>query len=85
MDCFYHSLKLLKVESISSLSIEVLDDIAQKKADETVLFHCAGCKGRTRIATMLLLDIVGLSLQDIITNYKVSFTNLTFSSNKKSI
>ncbi|UUX33464.1 tyrosine-protein phosphatase [Fundicoccus culcitae] len=64
---------------------EVLTIIAQSNPKEAVLFHCSGGKDRTGIVAMLLLGLAGVSLQDIMTNYEVSYTNLTFSANQAAL
>ncbi|MDQ0362376.1 tyrosine-protein phosphatase [Breznakia pachnodae] len=43
-----------------------------------VVFHCAAGKDRTGVVAMLLLGLVGVSRQDIVTNYEQTFTNLRY-------
>lgn len=52
----------------------VFKKIAQTEG--TILFHCAAGKDRTGVVAMLLLSLVGVSKQDIISNYEVTFTNI---------
>lgn len=46
--------------------------------DESLLYHCTFGKDRTGIISMLLLGLLGVSDQDIVTNYEVSYANLLF-------
>ena len=44
--------------------------------DGCVLFHCTAGKDRTGIIAMILLGVCGVSREDIMANYEVSFTYL---------
>lgn len=52
----------------------VFKKIAQTEGN--ILFHCAAGKDRTGVVAMLLLSLVGVSRQDIVSNYEVTFTNI---------
>ncbi len=43
--------------------------------DKTILFHCTAGKDRTGVVAMLLLGLAGVSTEDIIENYVVTFDN----------
>lgn len=55
----------------------IMDTIAELP-NGCILFHCAAGKDRTGVVSMLLLGLVGVSRQDIITNYEQTFTNLRY-------
>lgn len=46
-----------------------------------LLFHCSAGKDRTGILSMLLLSLVGVSREDIIANYQVTYTYLKANKN----
>ena len=53
----------------------VLDLIAAHN-EGAVLFHCTAGKDRTGVIAMLLLGLAGVSKEDILANYQISFTHL---------
>ncbi|MFV0504780.1 MAG: tyrosine-protein phosphatase [Lachnospirales bacterium] len=57
---------------------DVLKEICQLKDGESVIFHCTAGKDRTGVIAMLLLGIVGVTKQDIATNYMQTATNLKY-------
>lgn len=60
---------------------EVIEEIVNINADESVLFHCTAGKDRTGVVAMLLLGICGVSKIDIITNYMQTEVNLKYNKN----
>lgn len=65
-------LGLLKEEQV----VYKLMQCIAEASEGTILFHCAGGKDRTGVLSMLLLSLVGVSKEDIMTNYQVSYINL---------
>jgi protein-tyrosine phosphatase len=53
----------------------VLDLIAEHDQG-ALLFHCTAGKDRTGVIAMLLMGLVGVSSEDILANYQVSYTHL---------
>lgn len=47
----------------------------EENLDKTTLFHCTAGKDRTGVLAMLLLGLCGVSKEDIIANYIVTFEN----------
>lgn len=41
------------------------------------LYHCSAGKDRMGVVRMLALSLVGAELKDIMTNYEVSYTNIS--------
>lgn len=48
-----------------------------------VLYHCSAGKDRTGVISMLLLGLMGVSRQDILTNYEVSYTYINETLNEE--
>lgn len=46
------------------------------RSEKGVLFHCSAGKDRTGIIAMLLLSLVGVSREDIVSNYEVTYTHI---------
>lgn len=51
--------------------------------DGTILYHCTAGKDRTGVISMLILGLAGVSKEDIISNYEVSYTYMSETLNKK--
>jgi protein-tyrosine phosphatase len=69
--------------TLGDLYISILDakekvktvlDIIADHSEGALLFHCTAGKDRTGVIAMLLLGIAGVSTEDILANYQVSFT-----------
>lgn len=50
-------------------------DVMLKHDTGSILFHCTAGKDRTGMIAMLLLGLAGVSDEDVIANYEVSFTH----------
>ncbi|MEG2506070.1 MAG: tyrosine-protein phosphatase [Longicatena sp.] len=75
---FLQSMKLDYVQSLQEASaplIEALEEIARTfKEGKAVLFHCSAGKDRTGMLACVLLDLCGVSENDILADYQVSHT-----------
>ncbi|UUX32749.1 tyrosine-protein phosphatase [Fundicoccus culcitae] len=57
-------------------AVKSIMDIVLNHKEGTLLFHCSAGKDRTGVVALLILGIAGVSLQDIVTNYEVTYTNI---------
>lgn len=68
LEKFYRDIFEKKCEEIK----EVFSAIKQSR--KAVLYHCTAGKDRTGVISLLLLDLVGASGPDIVSNYETSYT-----------
>lgn len=60
----------------NKVELKQVFDIILNNSSGATLYHCSAGKDRTGVISMLALGLVGVGLQDIMTNYEVSFTNI---------
>jgi len=70
-------LKMMYISILNEEKVRVkkVFDVLLKHTDGSILFHCTAGKDRTGMIAMLLLGLAGVSDEDIIANYEVSFTH----------
>ncbi|MGB7594312.1 MAG: tyrosine-protein phosphatase [Erysipelotrichaceae bacterium] len=71
--------------TLGDLYIRILDakervgavlDLIATHDEGALLFHCTAGKDRTGVIAMLLMGLAGVSTEDILANYQISFTHL---------
>lgn len=75
----------LSLITLGDLYVRILDakervgavlDLIAVHNEGALLFHCTAGKDRTGVIAMLLMGLAGVSTEDILANYQVSYTHL---------